>query len=1185
MSIRYIIGRAGSGKSSRCLNEISSKLTEQPDGSPLILLVPEQATFQAEHALVSAPGLGGMIRAQVLSFHRLAWRIMQEQGGTARLPIDDTGKKLLLYGILHKRKDEFRLFHSSTEQMGFVDRVNELFTELKRYCVSAVRLEEHGLTKAAQLGESRLLTDKLHDLRLVYKDYEQVLSRQYLDGEDYLTLLAEQIKSSDYLQQAAIWIDGFHGFTPQEFAVLEQLIQHCKQVTITLCLDRVWEAGDELDELDVFHPTARTLIQLQEMVQALGSEAPEVILLDAHGAPRFKDSPALLHLEKAFEHRIGSNKHAFDITALERRPFEEQLVLKEAVNRRAEVDGAVRDIMRLVQSESIRYRDIAIMVRNMESYNDLLHSILTDYEIPHFFDEKRTVLHHPLVEFIRSAIEIVQHDWHYDAVFRCVKTDLFAPLGAADKLDELDEQRAMFDQLENYVLAFGIRGSRWTNGKPWTYRLKAGLDSPSEQASDDEDAYLRQIQASRDLVVQPVHAFARRLKQSETIKQQAEALYQLLVDVQAADTLDAWSKAALQAGKPEKAREHGQLWNNVMDMLDQLVETMGGEKVSLELFAGLLDTGLESMKLGLVPPSMDQILIGSMDRTRSSGIKYAYLLGVNDGVIPAQMQEKGVLTEGERELLQQSGLPMADGSGRKLLDETFIIYTSLTVPSQRLWLSYPLADEEGKLLLPSELIRQIRTLFPTMKPELLYADPSPEMAASEQFDYIAHPSQALSYMTVRMKHWMQGGRMNELWWDAYNWFAEQQEWAPKLHSMVKSLVYTNRETRLSPDSSRLLYGTHLRASVSRMERFVACPFSHFASHGLRLQERRVYRLDAPDIGQLFHAAISEFALQLQQQQVEWGALSEEAIMERSSRIVDVLAPKLQGEILLSSSRFQYIARKLKQVVGKTAVMLSEHARSGEFLPLRLEIDFGPGKELPALELQLDNGCTMEIIGRIDRLDCAEGEKGILLRVIDYKSSQTNLNLSEVYYGLSLQMLTYLDVVLTHSEDWLGIEALPAGVLYFHVHNPMLHLTNALDAHQVEKALRKRFKMRGLITADPDVVHRMDNHLKDTPGHSQLIPVAMKKDGSFYSSSSVATEAQWNSLRKYVRSQIKQIGTGITEGHVEITPYRIGKKAACQQCSFRSVCQFDPLYEGNEMRAWKQRGKDQVWTDIEAVVVQ
>ncbi|MBP1992860.1 helicase-exonuclease AddAB subunit AddB [Paenibacillus eucommiae] len=1193
MSIRFIIGRAGSGKSQRCLKEISDQLKSQPEGRPLILLVPEQATFQAEHALVSMPELGGMIRAQVLSFHRLAWRVMQEQGGTARPPIDDTGKKLLLYSILHKRKDELRLFHNSAEQMGFVDRVNELFTEFKRYCVSAEQLEEHRNRRASQLGESRLLGDKLHDLRLLYKDFEQELSRQYLDGEDYLALLAEQIPFSAYLQQATIWIDGFHGFTPQEFAVLERLMEFSQQVSITLCLDRAWQAGDEPDELDVFHPTARTMIRLQEIVERLGNQEVETVVVAAEHSPRFVESPVLRHLEKAFEHRISGGKHAFGRVdadndqlrngiqdeRLIQRTVEEQLIIKEAVNRRAEVEGAVRNILQLVREDRVRYRNIAIMVRNMESYEDLLRSALTDCGIPHFFDQKRTVLHHPLVEFIRSAIEIVQHNWHYDAVFRCVKTDLLLPYPIQN------EQRMMFDRLENYVLAFGIRGTRWTDNKPWTYRLKAGLDATttSQSAEAAEEKFLEQIHISRQWIVKPLHAFALRLKSARTIKDQTAALYQLLLDVQAADKLDAWSVGALQTGKPEKAREHSQLWNKIMDMLDQLVETMGDEVVAFELFAGLVDTGLESMKLGLVPPSMDQVLIGSMDRTRSSGIEYAYLLGVNDGVIPAQMQENGVLSEGERELLQQTGLPMAEGSERKLLDEAFVIYTSLTVPSRRLWLSYPLADEEGKMLLPSELIRQIRSLFPAVKPALLFVEPTAEMEEIQQSDYIAHPSQALSYLAVRMKHWMHGGRMADLWWEAYNWYVARPEWSFKLQSLVNGLLYTNRETSLGLATSKLLYGKHLRASVSRMERYVACPFSHFASHGLRLQERRVYKLEAPDIGQLFHAALSEFAQQLQVEQVDWGSLSNEACMERSAQVVETLAPRLQGEILLSSSRYQYIARKLKQVVGKTAIVLSEHARRGEFVPLRLEVDFGPGKELPPLMFELENGCTMEIIGRIDRVDCAEGEKGVLLRVIDYKSSQTNLSLSEVYHGLSLQMLTYLDVILTHAEEWLGIEALPAGVLYFHVHNPMLQVANSLAPEEVEKELRKRFKMKGLVTADPDVAQRMDDYFKHSSGHSQLLPLAIKKDGSFYSSSSVATENQWNTLRNYVRQQIKQIGTAITEGHVEIAPYRIGKKIACQQCSYQSVCQIDPLFEGNEIRVLRQRSKEQVWHDMELVV--
>jgi ATP-dependent helicase/nuclease subunit B len=1180
MSIRYVIGRAGSGKSELCLEEIRQSLTADPEGPPLILLVPEQATFQAEHALVSTPGLGGMIRAQVLSFHRLAWRVMQEEGGTAKLPIDDTGKKLLLYGILHKRKEELRLFHSSAEQMGFVDRLNQLFTEFKRYRLTADKLDEHAVSRVQLINEGRLLRDKLYDMRLLYREFELELSKQYLDGEDYLSLLAEQIPRANSLKETSIWIDGFHGFTPQEFAALEQLMAHCKQVTVTLCLDRSLQFGDEPHELDLFHPTARTMLQFQEIVHRLDLEQAETILLNKEISPRYLHSPVLGHLERVFDYRIGSTKHAYDASTTDISIIENQLVIMEAVNRRAEVEGVARDMLRLVREQGVRWRNIAVMVRNMESYSDLLRAVLTDYGIPHFFDQKRAVLHHPLIEFIRSALEIVQHNWHYDAVFRCVKTDLLLPLADWDQA-KLSKLRSRMDLLENYVLAFGIKGSRWTDSKPWSYKLRTNLEGSEDNNAESEALYLQAIDECRDWVIKPLQPFAHKMKKAMTVKQQVEAVYALLLDVQAPDKLDAWSSSALEAGSPEKAREHGQMWNGIMDMLDQLVETMGEDHVSLELFAGLMETGMESMKLGLVPPSMDQVLIGSMDRTRSSGIEYAYMLGINDGVIPAQIKENGVLTEVERELLLSSGLPMADGSERKLLDDSFIVYTSLAVPSKRLWLSYPLADEEGKSLLPSELIQQIRHVVPQAKPSLLLAEPVPEMPEQEQANYIAHPGQAFSHLAVRMKHWMHGGRMAEVWWEAYNWYTGQPEQKLKQQALVKALLYTNRESSLSRTTSQLLYGNHLRASVSRMERYVACPFSHFLSHGLKLQERRVYRLEAPDIGQLFHAALNQFARRLQEDQLDWGALTAEECAERSSQVVDELAPKLQGEILLSSSRYHYIAKKLKQVVSRAAAVLGEHARRGQFTPLGLEIDFGPGKQLPALTFQLGNGCTMEIIGRIDRVDCAEGEKGILLRVIDYKSSSTALSLSEVYYGLSLQMLTYLDVVITHAEQWFGAPAVPAGVLYFHVHNPMLQQKNALDPIAVDKELRKRFKMKGLVTADADIVTLMDNQLGEAAGHSQLIPVALKKDGTFYSTSSVATEQQWEQLRSYVRKQITRIGTEITEGHVEIAPYRMGKKAACQHCSYKSVCQIDPLFEGNEMQIWRQQGREQVWTELGA----
>jgi ATP-dependent helicase/nuclease subunit B len=393
--------------------------------------------------------------------------------------------------------------------------------------------------------------------------------------------------------------------------------------------------------------------------------------------------------------------------------------------------------------------------------------------------------------------------------------------------------------------------------------------------------------------------------------------------------------------------------------------------------------------------------------------------------------------------------------------------------------------------------------------------------------------------------------------------------------LLGSLFYRNEGIRLKQGTSLRLYGgSTLRGSVSRMEKFSACAFSHFAAYGLRLKERQMYRLQAPDIGQLFHAALSEMAQRLKEQGRGWGSMTPEECRREAGVTVDRLSPLLQGEILLSSKRYGYISRKLKSIVGRASVILGEHARRGSFEPVGLELDFGPGKTLPPLRITLPNGCVMEVVGRIDRVDMAEGENGVLLRVIDYKSSQKDLKLHEVYYGLSLQMLTYLEVLLTYSEEWLGKPALPAGTLYFHVHDPLLSSPNGMNREQAEQELLKRFKMKGLLLADREVVSLMDTTLDK--GHSSIVPVAVKSDGSFYSSASVATPEQWGQLLSSVKGTIADIGTRITEGDVEIRPYRIQQETACTFCSFKPVCQFDESVEGNGYNHLGKPGKDAIW---------
>lgn len=1175
MTIRFIIGRAGSGKSRRCLDEIRQQLAAEPQGNPLILLVPEQATFQAEVALVSTPGLKGIIRAQVLSFRRLAWRVMQETGDTAKLPIDDIGKIMLLQRILAKHDAELKLFQSSQEKIGFLERLNAFFSELKRYCISAEGLKDYYTKKmnldkneAESSSSSSLLSDKLHDLLLLYGEFEQALAKQYLDGEDYLANLAKQLQKSTGVREAEIWIDGFFGFTPQEQEAVLQCMKHCRSVTLTLCLDRAYSAGEQPNELNLFHPTATTMVRLQEQLEALGMYTNEVIVLDEAELPRFRNSAMLAHMERNYEQRLSPRRKLY--SAEDEELENEQIQLYAAVHRRAEVEGAAREIRRLVREKDLRWRDIAVRVRNIAAYGDLLASVFDDYGIPYFFDQKSTMMFHPLVEFIRSSLEVALHNWQSDAVFRCVKTDFLLPL-AARKSD-----RKAMDELENYVLAYGIQGYRWLEAKSWEIRRFVSLEEEEVKTKVEDTAALQRIQASSQTIIKPLAKLQQRMKLAENVQQRSEALYALLSEAGVPERLQQWGDACIAAGNPQKAREHSQVWDHVMNMLDQIVEMMGEEAVSLELFVRLLDAGLESIRLALVPPSLDQVLIGSIDRTRSAQVKHAFVLGVNDGILPQRMNEDGLISENERELLLASGLHLADGSRRKLLDEQFLIYTVLCAPSDQLWLSYPLADEEGKSLLPSEIIKQVKSLFPQLQERLLLAEPDASLSEQDQIRFIAQPERALSYLTVQMKLALRGAAIAPLWWHIYNWFAVQPGWMDKLQRMMRSLLFANDEPALAETTRYQLYGDHLKASVSRMERFVACPFAQFVSHGLRLQERKIYRLEAPDIGQLYHAALNALVKDMQQEGVLWGMLSLEQLTERASFIIDRLTPRLQSEILLSSARYRYIAYKLKNIIGRTAVMLAEHVRRGAFVPIELELGFGPGQTLPALNFPLNNGFEMDIIGRIDRVDRADGNQGPLLRIIDYKSSQTSLKLAEVYHGLSLQMLTYLDVVITHAERWIGQKAIPAGVLYFHVHNPMIQSKNALQSDEVEKELKKRFKTRGLVLAETETIGLMDHELSGGSGRSGIIPVALKNDGSFYKNASVATREEWSLLQRYVRQTIQVIGTRITNGEVSVEPYRMGNKVACTFCHYKSICEFDPLFAGNGYRVLQSRSNDQVW---------
>ena len=587
MALRFVIGRSGAGKTHHCLSAITDRILERPDGAPLIMLVPEQATFQTEYALLGKPDspLKGTIRAQALSFRVSSFRVMQETGGTALTPIGENGKNMLLYKIVSRLNKELQLFQGSESQHGFIERLGELMTEWKRYGIDAEALRAFGDHHVASTRSS-LLGRKLGDLQLISNRLEQELAGLYIDAEDYLAWLVKGFHEAPSMRDCEIWVDGFHGFTPKELEALEALMKHAKNMTVTLCLDKHYGNGEMPHELDLFRPTAETFLKLRDLAANNGLAIEEPLLLG--GTPyRFNDSPMLAHVERQYGH---AGRKPLRLSAGEL--ADGAISLHAASGRRAEVEAAARDIVRRVRDEGLRYRDLAVMVRNAPDYNDYIKAIFADYGIPFFLDQKNAALHHPLVEFIRSALEIAAFGWRFEAVFRCIKTELLIP-------DDGSVTRETFDLLENYALATGMNGNKWPSPSQWKPLMRDTLDGDPVQAGERELREFEAILDAREAVVPVLKKFIRELKKAADVRGMCEAVYRLLTAVDAPDRLERWSRKESAAGNALRAREHRQLWDGVMDLLDQLTEMTGSEAVPIELFAGMAETGLESLKLAV----------------------------------------------------------------------------------------------------------------------------------------------------------------------------------------------------------------------------------------------------------------------------------------------------------------------------------------------------------------------------------------------------------------------------------------------------------------------------------------------------------------------------------------------------------------------------------------------------------
>jgi len=1105
-----------------------------------------------EYSLAATPGLKGFIRAQVLSFRRLAHRVLQEVGGAARSHIGELGKRMLLRRLLERRRRELKIFNRSANLPGFSDTVAGILGEMKTYCISpdelaAVSSFLHGGEETGSLAR------KLDDLRLLYVDLESCLAGRFTDPDDYLNLLADRLEYSPSVRNAVVWVDGFSGFTPQEYRVLAALLRTAGRVNITLCADLASLSGSS-DETDLFYPVRETYDRLCEAAARELVPVERPLVLDCETPPRFK-SRQIAFLEKNFFNHGAVGSHALPGGGV---------FLAAAANPTAEVEGVAREITALCRDRGYRYRDIVVLLRDLGSYAHLISSIFADHGIPVFIDQKRPVMHHPVVELIRSALEAAAKEWSFESVFRYLKTDLI-PLSRED-----------VDVLENYVLAHGIRGSRWTDEKPWDYRRSLTLEEDTA-VSGRKAEDLTEINRIRRQAAAALHLFQQELTRAVNVRDMTAAVFNLLDRLEASKRLEAWSLLAEKEGRLEAAREHAQVWDGITGLLDQVVESLGDETLTLQEYAAILDAGFESLRLGLIPPGLDLVLAGSLDRSRSPEAKAAFLMGVSDGVLPARVVDKGIFSEAERELLGKFGLKLAPGSRRRTFDEQYLVYIALTRASERLYISYPLADEEGGAVMPSPAVSRLKELLPGVEERVWPVEPEGATAAGD-LEFVSNPRRSLSYLAARLRELKAGRPVYPLWFDVYSWFAGG-EYRAECARVLSGLFHSNREARLSSGLGRRLYGTPLKTSVSGIEKFHACPFAHFLSYGLKLRERPVFRLGAPDLGQFLHAALKLFGDRVEECGLDWGNLDREECRRLSGEAVELLTPRLLNEILLSSARHRYLAGKIKNTVQQAAIVLAEHSRRGKFRPVGLELAFGPGGDLPGVVFVLADGSEMLLTGRIDRIDAAESGDGIYLRVIDYKSSKVKISLSDIYHGLKLQILAYLEVALQHAEALVGRRGLPGGILYFTVNDPFISTGGvALPEEEMEKRVLKEFRMTGMVLADPEVVRLMDG---SRDGDSFLIPVYFKSGGDIGARSAVLTVKQFGLLRAYLRRLLISAGSGIIDGVVDISPYRQGSLRSCQACLYKPVCQFDILIDGNTYRIIKAEEAEKIWDRITA----
>ena len=1124
MSLRFYFGPSGSGKSHRIYEEIMQRAAQEP-GRNFLIIVPDQFTMQTQKDLVMRSDRGGILNIDVLSFGRLSHRILEEVG-TKEMPVlDDTGKSLVLQKIAADLKEQLPAMGSLLHKQGYIHEVKSAISEFMQYGISTQDMDKL-IASAEKRGA---LAMKLRDLKTLYRGFQDYIRDHFITTEETLDVLRRSLVKSKILPDSVVIFDGFTGFTPIQNRLIQELMRVCEETIVTVTIGEEEDPYQMDGEQKLFHLSKKTVADLVKLAAEAEVTRGEDVFVKG-GPNRFTEAPALCYLEQ-------------NLFRYQYEPYTEkqcEIRMFEALSPREEVHQTALYIRKLIREEGLTYRDIAVVIGDLEGYASYVETEFGQLEIPCFLDRTRGIVLNPMIEYIKSALQLYIRDFSYDTVFHFLRSGM------------ADISREEIDELENYVIRTGARGYR-TYSRLFTRKteeMQQGSGQEDTERAEETMERLNRIRQQFADTVEILH-MAPRAKAGEYV----DHLYDFLEQNQVQQKLLNYQQRFEQEGDLAKAREYAQIYRLVMDLLDQIYELLGEEEISLQEFADILEAGFGEITVGTIPQNVDRIVVGDMERTRLKQVKVLFFLGVNVGNIPKNASKGGIISDMDREFLIESGTEMAPSPRQQMYIQRLYLYLNMTKPSERLYLSYAKVNSDGKGIRPSYLIDTVRKLFPQLAVEY------PQNRS--RLEQIEGRQEGARYLAEELREYADGTLREEERQDFYLMYRAYEADPEGRDRLTAAAFRRYKESGLSRIVARALYGRQLENSVSRLETYAACACRHFLQYGLSLQEREEFGFEVSDMGNVYHAVLENFAGKLAESGRTWWDFDENFATQAIKEAVEGYAATYGETVLYSSARNEYAITRMSRILTRTVLTLQQHLKQGSFQPDDYELSFRFAENLDSIHVDLSEEEKMHLQGRIDRIDVSEDAEHVYVKVIDYKSGNKKFDLAALYYGLQLQLVVYMNAAMElESRKHPDKEIVPAALLYYHIDDPTIETPVELTQEQINEEILTKLRMNGVVNSDPAVVERLDRFLQDK---SKVIPVEKKKDGSFSARSGILSREELHVVSAYVDTKIRQIGREILDGKIAANPYEKGNEEACTYCAYKKVCGFDGSIPGYEKR--------------------